>query len=73
MVAVDMRAARPASCISSVGQDDGRCRQIGQGIRHDVCMDIDYGQPESPQDWGVLLKKYRDKTENIIFIEFYLR
>jgi hypothetical protein len=33
------------------------CGQVGQGIRHDVCMDIDYGQSESSHDQGVILQK----------------
>ena len=46
------------------------CGQIGQGIRHDVCMDIDYGQPESSPGLGEsYYKKYRNKIEKILFID----
>jgi hypothetical protein len=33
------------------------CGQIGQGTRHDVGMDIDYGQPESSPGWATLAQK----------------
>jgi hypothetical protein len=46
------------------------CGQIGQGIRHDVCMDIDYGQlgilPRIGHSYYI---KYRYKIEKIIFID----
>src|SRR5258708_26173591 len=48
------------------------CGQIGQGIRHDVCMDIDYGQPDSsPGSWTPTTKnidiKYKRLTLSMFF------
>jgi hypothetical protein len=48
------------------------CGQIGQGIRHDMCMDIDYGQSESsPGSGESYYKKYRYKSKNIIFVDVF--
>src|ERR1700730_14860643 len=44
--------------------------QIDQGVRHDVCMDIDYGQLGIlPRIDHSYYKKYRYKIEKITFID----
>src|ERR1700676_3473055 len=44
---------RPTGFVYLQGRPESMTRgQIGQGIRHDVCMDIDYGQLESSPGFG---------------------
>jgi len=67
--AVDHESRRPASCISSVGQeyDDVPADRPRNSARR--VYGIEHGQPESSPGLGSLLQKYRDKKENIIFID----